>query len=115
MTRARSIPNIEEWEEFEIATADFHVPYLQSLLARLSGHDSRLLIRFESGIGIAFWVHDDETLELNFGDPARELWGCCEATPAIGFMAIQAGAANENLRDALAATKASVLYFSRAR
>lgn len=107
----------DEGEEREYA-APFDETLI-ALLARLLGHfrgdESRLLIKFENGTGVDFWLQSDKTIELSFGDPARKLWGRCIVEPDIGGMIVRAAAAGEDLRAMFDTTKLEVDYFEEYR
>ncbi len=101
----------DDWEEKDVSPDQVSFPQFVSFFDGLRGHDSRLLIHLENGIGIDFWVRDDDTLEMSFGDPARALWGSGTVTPDVGTIAIQAALAGESLRDALRGLNTDIEYF----
>src|SRR5260221_1333543 len=94
-----------------VHTRQFHLATIEPLIRKLRMHDSRLMIEFENGMGIDFWILPDNALEMSFGDPKRALWGCGGVNPRVGVIAVKAAAADEHLRDVLRGINTEIEYF----
>jgi hypothetical protein len=103
----------EEGEEYEL-TPPFtprEIDLLARLVGRIEGETSRLLITFENGAGIDFWLQADNRIEMSFTDAEHGVWGSCTVSPQEGAVALRAAAAGENLRTVLRGLNIDAVYF----